>query len=124
MCAAQLDELPESDEPVEKSLTSGGGNLVPALIAIVLAPALYSWCNVFLDQSEQTSGNYKTSDHRGRSTTQYGTIRRGKVYELSQLITNLGGPIKSRYINLDLKLEGLAGDFEKILEPNHYLLPR
>ena len=43
-----------------------------------------------------------------------------KFYELSQLITNLGGPIKSRYINLDLKLEGLAGDFEKILEMNEH----
>ena len=39
-----------------------------------------------------------------------------KFYELNSLITNLGGPIKSRYINLELKLEGQAGDFEKILE--------
>ena len=37
MCAAQLDELPESNQPVAKS---GGGNLLPALIAIILAPLL------------------------------------------------------------------------------------
>ena len=38
MCAAQLDELPENNEtPATKP---SGGNLVPALIAIVLAPAL------------------------------------------------------------------------------------
>jgi len=39
---------------------------------------------------------------------------------LNSLITNLGGPIKSRYINLELKLEGQAGDFEKILEMNEH----
>ena len=39
MCAAQLDELPETDDsPTPKS--GGGGNLIPALIAIILAPAL------------------------------------------------------------------------------------
>ena len=38
MCAAQLDELPDdNDTPAPKA---GGGNLVPALIAIILAPAL------------------------------------------------------------------------------------
>ena len=43
-----------------------------------------------------------------------------KSYELDALITNLGGPIKSRYINLGLRLEGLAGDFEKVLEMNEH----
>lgn len=41
-----------------------------------------------------------------------------QYFELTGLITNLGGPIKSRYINIELKLEGLAGDFEQILELN------
>ena len=40
MCAAQLDEIPDGQEPTESKNASGGGNLVPALIAIVLAPAL------------------------------------------------------------------------------------
>ena len=43
-----------------------------------------------------------------------------KFYEIKELITNLGGPIKSRYINLELRLEGLAGDFEKVLEMNEH----
>jgi len=43
-----------------------------------------------------------------------------KFYEINQLITNLGGPIKSRYINLEIRLEGLAGDFEKVLEMNEH----
>ena len=32
----------------------------------------------------------------------------------------MGGPIKSRYINLELRLEGVAGDFEKVLEMNEH----
>ena len=48
MCAAQLDEIPESDEPAEKKNASSGGNLVPALIAIVLAPALTVGAMYFL----------------------------------------------------------------------------
>jgi flagellar basal body-associated protein FliL len=43
-----------------------------------------------------------------------------RFYELGSLITNLGGPIKSRYINLELRLEGVAGDFEKLLEMNEH----
>ena len=43
-----------------------------------------------------------------------------KFYELKDLITNLGGPVKARYIDIQLKLEGLAGDFEKILEQNEH----
>ncbi len=43
-----------------------------------------------------------------------------RYFELTGLITNLAGPIKSRYINVDLKLEGLAGDFEKVLELNEH----
>jgi flagellar basal body-associated protein FliL len=43
-----------------------------------------------------------------------------KFYELKGLITNLGGPVKTRYIDVELKLEGLAGDFEKILEQNEH----
>ena len=45
-----------------------------------------------------------------------------KFYELKDLITNLGGPIKGRYIDVELKLEGLAGDFEKILKLNEHLI--
>ena len=48
MCAAQLDELPESKETPETKTSSG--NLVPALIAIVLAPALTVGAMFFLIQ--------------------------------------------------------------------------
>lgn len=115
MCAAQLDELPESnDAPSKKS--GGGGNLIPALIAIILAPTLTVAAMFFLIQMN------KPADAKGVQITEGGQpldmepSGEEKHYELTGLITNLGGPIKSRYINIELKLEGLAGDFEKVLE--------
>ena len=38
MCAAQLDELPSTNDAPDKK--SDGGGLMPALIAIILAPLL------------------------------------------------------------------------------------
>jgi hypothetical protein len=46
MCAAQLDELPENNPaPVQ---SGGGGNLLPALIAIILAPLLTAGAMFFI----------------------------------------------------------------------------
>jgi flagellar basal body-associated protein FliL len=118
MCAAQLDELPESNAPAEKK--SGGGNLIPALIAIVLAPALTVAAMYFLIQMnkpDQAKGSQVTEGGQPLDMEPSGEE---KYYELTGLITNLGGPIKSRYINIELKLEGLAGDFEKLLEINEH----
>ena len=120
MCAAQLDEIPESEEPAEKKSTSSGGNLVPALIAIVLAPALTVGAMYFLINLNKPQETVKAQITEGGQPLNMEPSGEEKFYELSQLITNLGGPIKSRYINLDLKLEGLAGDFEKILEMNEH----
>ena len=60
--------------------------------------------------------------HQSLSSRQSGIEPSGdeKFYELKDLITNLGGPIKARYIDVELKLKGLAGDFEKILEQNEH----
>jgi flagellar basal body-associated protein FliL len=118
MCAAQLDELPESNDPSAKK--SGGGNLIPALIAIILAPALTVAAMYFLIQMNkpvQAKGPQVTEGGQPLDMEPSGDE---KYYELTGLITNLGGPIKSRYINIELKLEGLAGDFEKLLEINEH----
>ena len=62
--------------------------------------------------------------HQSLSSRQSGIEPSGdvKFYELKDLITNLGGPVKARYIDIQLKMEGLAGDFEKILEQNEHLM--
>ena len=109
MCAAQLDELPDTNPP---SSNSGGGNLVPALIAIILAPALtvgMMYLVIEMNKPEDTASPQMS----GQSPIDMEPSGEEKFYELNSLITNLGGPIKSRYINLELKLEGQAGDFEK-----------
>ena len=118
MCAAQLDELPDTDTPAPSS-NGGGGNLVPALIAIILAPALtvgMMYLVIKMNKPEDTV----TPQLSGQGPIDMEPSGEEKFYELNSLITNLGGPIKSRYINLELKLEGQAGDFEKILEMNEH----
>ena len=118
MCAAQLAELPENNPSTENK--SGGGNLVPALIAIVLAPALTVGAMFFLIQMNKPQETIKPQIIEGGQPLDMEPSGEEKYYELTSLITNLGGPIKSRYINLELKLEGLAGDFEKVLEMNEH----
>lgn len=115
MCAAQLDELPDSNETPEKK-SSGGGNLVPVLIAIILAPLLTVMAMYFLINANKPEETIKPQLTEGGVPLDMEPSGEEKHYELNDLITNLGGPIKSRYINLNLKLEGLAGDFEKVLE--------
>jgi len=118
MCAAQLDELPESNDSTENK--SGGGNLVPALIAIVLAPVLTVAAMYFLIQMNKPAQAQGPQVTEGGQPLDMEPSGEEKYYELTGLITNLGGPIKSRYINVELKLEGLAGDFEKLLEINEH----
>ena len=118
MCAAQLDELPDdNDTPAPKA---GGGNLVPALIAIILAPALTVGAMFLLIKMNKPEETIKPQITEGGQPLRYGTIWSREILRIKSLITNLGGPIKSRYINLELKIEGQAGDFEKVLEMNEH----
>ena len=107
MSADQLDELPESGG----SKNSGGGNLVPVLIAIVLAPALTVAAMTFVIKMNKPEQVIKDQIIEGGQPLNMEPSGEEKFYEIKQLITNLGGPIKSRYINLELRLEGLVGDF-------------
>jgi len=119
MCAAQLDELPDNNE-TSQSRNDKGGNLVPALIAIILAPALTVGAMFFLIKMNKPEDTIKPQIVEGGQPLDMEPSGEEKYYELTSLITNLGGPIKSRYINLELKFEGLAGDFEKVLEMNEH----
>ncbi|MDA8775030.1 flagellar basal body-associated FliL family protein [Opitutales bacterium] len=118
MSAAQLDELPENNEaPAPKA---GGGNLVPTLIAIILAPVLTVGAMYLLINLNKPEETIKPQITEGGQPLDMEPSGEERFYELTSLITNLGGPIKSRYFNLELKLEGQAGDFEKVLEMNEH----
>ncbi|MAK47273.1 MAG: hypothetical protein CMI24_08515 [Opitutae bacterium] len=118
MSAAQLDELPADDN---NSQSKGkGGNLVPALIAIILAPALTVGAMYVMIEINKPKTDSVSQVTQGGEPLNMEPTGEEKSYELDALITNLGGPIKSRYINLGLRLEGLAGDFEKVLEMNEH----
>ena len=109
MSAAQLDELPAEDNAPSKE--SSGGNLVPALIAIILAPALTVGAMYFLieiNKPQASASNQITQG--GEPLNMEPTARRSFI--IGSLII-IWGPIKSRYINLELRLEGRQGISKK-----------
>lgn len=117
MSADQLDEI--SGENQSKTDAKGGG-LLPALIAIILAPLLTVGAMFFVIKANKPDQTIKPQIIEGGQPLDMEPSGEEKFYEIKQLITNLGGPIKSRYINIEVRLEGLAGDFEKVLEMNEH----
>jgi flagellar basal body-associated protein FliL len=90
------------------------------LLAIVLAPAITVAAMYFLIKANKPDSTQLASVTQGGMPLNMESTGEERFYELGSLITNLGGPIKSRYINLELRLEGVAGDFEKLLEMNEH----
>tara|TARA_Y100000588_G_scaffold362941_1_gene425138 strand:+ start:211 stop:741 length:531 start_codon:yes stop_codon:yes gene_type:complete len=117
MCA-QIDELPDSQDTSAKS----GGNLLPVLLALILAPAISAGATYFIIGSLKPEKNEKPVITEGGQPLDIEPSGDEKFYELKDLITNLGGPVKARYVDVELKMEGLAGDFEKLLEQNEHRL--
>ena len=115
MCA-QIDELPNSQETPAKS----GGNLLPVLLALILAPAISAGATYFIIGALKPEETEKPIITEGGQPLDIEPSGDEKFFELKDLITNLGGPVKARYIDIQLKMEGLAGDFEKILEQNEH----
>jgi flagellar basal body-associated protein FliL len=116
MCA-QIDELPDSQETPAKS---GGGNLLPVLLALILAPLISAGATYFIINSLKPEETEKPVITEGGQPLDIEPSGDEKFFELKDLITNLGGPVKARYIDIQIKMEGLAGDFEKILEQNEH----
>jgi flagellar basal body-associated protein FliL len=117
MCA-QIDELPDSQDSPAKS--GGGGNMLPVLLAIILSTSLSLGGVYFIIHSLKYEETNKPVITEGGQPLDIEPSGDEKFYELKDLITNLGGPVKARYIDIQLKMEGLAGDFEKILEQNEH----
>jgi len=117
MCA-QIDELPDSQDTPAKS----GGNLLPVLLALILAPAISAGATYFIISALKPEKTEKPVITEGGQPLDIEPSGDEKFYELKDLITNLGGPVKARYVDVELKMEGLAGDFEKLLEQNEHRL--
>jgi len=115
MCA-QIDELPDSQDTPAKN----GGNLLPVLLALILAPAISAGATYFIIGALKPEETEKPIITEGGQPLDIEPSGDEKFYEIKDLITNLGGPVKARYIDIQLKMEGLAGDFEKILEQNDH----
>jgi flagellar basal body-associated protein FliL len=116
MSADQIDEIAPSPSGAKQN----SSNLVPALIAIILAPLLTVVAMSFVIKMNKPDAPLSNQVTEGGQPLNMEPSGEEKFYEIKQLITNLGGPIKSRYINIEVRLEGLAGDFEKVLEMNEH----
>ena len=116
MSADQIDEI----APNPSGAKQNSSNLVPALIAIILAPLLTVVAMSFVIKMNKPDTPVSNQVTEGGQPLNMEPSGEEKFYEIKQLITNLGGPIKSRYINIEVRLEGLAGDFEKVLEMNEH----
>ena len=87
MSAAQLDELPAEDN---NSQSKGkGGNLVPALIAIILAPALTVGAMYVMIEINKPKTDSVSQVTQGGEPLNMEPTGEEKSYELDSLITNL-----------------------------------
>ena len=117
--SAQIDELPGAEEG-KKGGGGGGGGILPLIIVVVLSTAIslgggYVLLNNFVDKQDHGSagaGGGKSLDEEPTGAE--------RIYEIKELITNMSGPVKTRYLSADVVAEGLASDFEKIMEENDF----
>ena len=118
--SAQIDELPGGDEGAPRAAASGGG-ILPLILVVVLSTGISLGGGYFLLDHFVKSKEAGGQGAGGKAIDMHPTGDE-KVYEVKKLITNLSGPIKTRYISVDLVCEGYASDFEKIMEENDYRL--
>ena len=117
--SAQIDELPGGDESVQRA--AGGGGILPLILVVVLSTGISLGGGWFLlDHFVEA----KDADAKGSTGEAIDLQPTGdeKTYEIKKLITNMSGPIKTRYISVDLVCEGYASHFEKTMEENDYRL--
>ena len=115
--SAQIDELPGAEKPKP---SGGGGGMLPLILVVVLSTGISLGVGWFLLK------HFTDKDHDspvasgpGQSLDAEPTGEE-KRFEIEELITNLSGPVKTRYLSVKIVAEGLASDFEKIMEENQH----
>ena len=92
------------------------------LLLLVISPLISTAFMFFLVQSNKPAPALESDFTSIESGQPFDTESSGDLqyYELNGLITNLGGPIKSRYISVELRLEGSAVNFINVIELNEH----
>ena len=115
--SAQIDELPGAEEGNQGG--GNGGGLLPFIVVAVLAGGISVGGAFFLAEKYVPKPEHDTPGGVGHSLDAEPTGEE-KIYEIKDLITNMGGPVKTRYLSCDIVTEGFASDFEKVMEENEY----
>ena len=116
--SAQIDELPGA-EVGNRGGGGGGGNLLPLILVVVLSTGISLGGGYFLLQSFVGQQDHGTLGGPESGLEEESSGEK-KVYEIKELITNLSGPVKTRFLSVDIVAQGVASDFEKIMEENDY----
>ena len=115
--SAQIDELPGAEEGNQGG--GNGGGLLPFIVVAVLAGGISVGGAFFLAEKYVPKPEHDTPGGGGHSLDAEPTGEE-KIYEIKDLITNMSGPVKTRYLSCDIVTEGFASDFEKVMEENEY----
>jgi len=98
MCA-QIDELPDSQDTPAKN----GGNLLPVLLALILAPAISAGATYFIIGALKPEETEKPIITEGGQPLDIEPSGDEKLYDVKDLITNLGGPVRLDILTSSLK---------------------
>ena len=116
--SAQIDELPGAEPGNQTVGGGGGGNLLPLIMVVVLSTGISLGGGYFLLQSFVSKADHAAGGPEGGLEEESSGEK--KIYEIKELITNLSGPVKTRFLSVDIVAQGVASDFEKIMEENDY----
>ena len=118
--SAQIDELPGAEEGKQGGgAGGGGGNLLPLILVIVLSTGISLGGGYFLLKSFVHEQDHESAGGHGDGLEEESSGDK-KIYEIKELITNLSGPVKTRFLAVDMVAQGVAADFEKIMSENDF----
>ena len=112
------DEIKESNGSISGSGMALAGLILGLIELVVLFLALLGF--VFVTHSLKPKEIMPPIITEGGRPLDIEPSGDEKFYELRDLVCNLGGPVKPKYLDIHLKLKGQAGDFEFILEAREH----
>ncbi|MBG31396.1 MAG: hypothetical protein CMI31_15575 [Opitutae bacterium] len=116
--SAQIDELPGGEGGNQGG--GNGGGLLPLIVVAVLAGGISVGGAFFLAEKYVPKPEHDSVGGSGGHSLDAEPTGQEKTYEVKDLITNMSGPVKTRYLSCDIVMEGFASTFEKVMEENEY----
>lgn len=122
------DEAVENLPPAGGESGKGGGNpIVPVLAVVILLPAITFALSEFvliprMKEALGVTAGHESHNGEGKEGGAY--LGHGDVftYEFPNIVANLSGALKSRYVKISFTVESKESDFVAIMESNRIRL--